>query len=77
MTVAQVTAASVSTLMHWTREYWGIPVLRNECPHHWSNYDLVAWCEAFAFDAWGVAAVAEKEHEQEREQKQDEALEQE
>ena len=73
MTVAQVTAASVLTLMHWTREYWGIPELSKECPHHWSNCDLVAWCEAFAFDACGVAFVVEQEHEQEFQQEQGES----
>ena len=68
MTVAQVTAACVLTLMHWTREYWGTPIQCMECPHRWSCYDLVAWCEAFALDAGAVAEFAKPEESRQVEQ---------
>ena len=62
MTVAQVTAGDVFTLLHWAREYWGVLVQREECPHHWSRRHLVAGSESFALDACGF--VKEKKESQ-------------
>ena len=59
MTVAQVTAAGVETLVHWHMclKYWGM--WSNENPRKWRCNDLVAWCEAFALDAGAVAESAD------------------
>ena len=56
MTVAQVTAACVQTLLHWhlCLRYWGIPDRSCENPHRWWCSDLSTWCEAFASEACGV-----------------------
>ena len=56
MTVAQVTAACVQTLLHWhlCRRYWGIPDRSCENPHRWWCSDLSTWCEAFASEACGL-----------------------